>query len=60
VVKNYTIVVIEDNQYVSETLQKSLEGKYSRLEYFDDCENALNNLHKIVPDIMIIDMFCGQ
>jgi DNA-binding NtrC family response regulator len=60
VVKNYTIVVIEDNQYVSETLKKELVGKYQRIEFFDDPANALNNMHKIVPDILLMEMFCGQ
>ncbi|OGU56441.1 MAG: hypothetical protein A2X64_03250 [Ignavibacteria bacterium GWF2_33_9] len=59
-IKKYTLVVIEDNQYVKETLKQGLEGKYQRVEFFEDPDIAMNQMHKIVPDLMIIDMFCGQ
>lgn len=59
-VRNYTIVVIEDNQYIADTLLKGLKGRFSRIELFENPSDALNQLHKIVPDIMIMEMFCGQ
>jgi DNA-binding NtrC family response regulator len=59
-VKNFTLVVVEDNQYISEQLKNSLTGKYRRIEFFSDPQEAINQLHRIVPDIMLMEMFCGQ
>lgn len=57
--KNYTIVVIEDDPLVNETIKEILMSKYSRVETFTDPNEGVNQLHKIAPDLLLLDIFLG-
>lgn len=57
--KNYTIVIIEDDPLVNESVQSVLSSKYTRVEAFTDPNEGINQLHKISPDLLILDIFLG-
>lgn len=57
--KNYTIVIIEDDPLVNESVQNVLLSKYNRVEAFTDPNEGINQLHKISPDLLILDIFLG-
>jgi len=57
--KKYTIVIIEDDPLVNESVKSSLIDKYQRIETFTDPAIALNQLHRLAPDLIILDIFLG-
>lgn len=57
--KKYTIVIIEDDPLVNESVKSSLIDKYQRIETFIDPAIALNQLHRLAPDLIILDIFLG-
>ena len=57
--KKYTIVIIEDDPLVNESVKASLVDKYQRIEAFIDPAQALNQLHRLAPDLIILDIFLG-
>jgi DNA-binding NtrC family response regulator len=59
VAKNYTIVIIEDDPLVNESVQNVLLSKYTRVEAFTDPNEGINQLHKIAPDLLVLDIFLG-
>lgn len=59
-VKNYTIVIFEDNPIICDLLKEVLSQKYSRFVVFTDPSEGINELHKIAPDLILIEMFFGH
>ncbi len=57
--KKYTLVIIEDDPLVNESVKASLIDKYQRIETFIDPGEALNQLHRLAPDLIILDIFLG-
>ena len=58
--QNYTIVVIEDDPLVNNTVKDILEDKYSKVLTFTDAQEAQNELHMIGPDLILLDIFLGH
>lgn len=58
--KNYTIVVIEDDPLVNETVKDIMSSKYSRVFTFEDAQKALDEMHIISPDLVLLDIFLGH
>lgn len=58
--KNYTIVVIEDDPLVNETVNEIMSSKYSRVYTFEDAQKALDEMHLISPDLVLLDIFLGH
>lgn len=58
--QNYVIAVIEDDKLVSETVKGILEDKYTRIEVYNDADLALEELHIISPDLVLLDIFLGH
>lgn len=59
-IKNYTIVIFEDNPIICDLLKEVLSQKYSRFVVFTDPSEGINELHKIAPDLILIEMFFGH
>ncbi len=57
---NYTIVVIEDDPLVNQTVKGILSSKYSKVATFTDANQALDELHMISPDLILLDIFLGH
>ncbi len=57
---NYSIVVIEDDPLINQTVKGILNSKYERVETFTDAKEGLDNLHLINPDLMLLDIFLGH
>ncbi len=57
---NYTIVVIEDDPLVNQTVKGILSSKYSKVVTFTDANQALDELHMISPDLILLDIFLGH
>lgn len=57
---NYTIVVIEDDPLVNQTVKGILSSKYSKVSTFTDASQALDELHMISPDLILLDIFLGH
>lgn len=58
--QNYTLVVIEDDPLVNSTVKEILSAKYSRVFTFIDAEVALEELHSLTPDLILLDIFLGH
>ncbi|MDC1067925.1 sigma-54 dependent transcriptional regulator [Candidatus Kapabacteria bacterium] len=58
--KNYTIVVIEDDPLVNETVNEIMSTKYSRVYKYEDAQKALDEMHLISPDLVLLDIFLGH
>jgi DNA-binding NtrC family response regulator len=58
--KNYTVVVIEDDPLVNETVNEIMSSKYSRVYTFEDAQKALDEMHLISPDLVLLDIFLGH
>lgn len=58
--QNYTIVVIEDDPLVNETVNEIMSSKYSRVYTFEDAQKALDEMHLISPDLVLLDIFLGH
>ncbi len=58
--QNYTIVVIEDDPLVNSTVKSILEEKYNRVLTFTEPDDAINELHVISPDLILLDIFLGH
>ncbi len=57
---NYTIVVIEDDPLVNSTVKNILEAKYNRVATYLDPVKAIDELHIISPDLILLDIFLGH
>lgn len=58
--QNYTIVVIEDDPLVNQTVASILETKYTRVYTYEDAVKAQNELHIVGPDLVLLDIFLGH
>jgi DNA-binding NtrC family response regulator len=58
--KNYTIVVIEDDPLVNQTVNDIMASKYSRVYKYEDAQKALDEIHLISPDLVLLDIFLGH
>ena len=56
---NKNIVVIEDDPLVNDTIKIILSGKYENVVTFTDAGEALDKLHTINPDLILLDIFLG-
>lgn len=57
---NYTIVIIEDDPLVNATVKEILSAKYTRVFAYKDANNALEELHTLSPDLILLDIFLGH
>ncbi len=58
--QNYTIVVIEDDPLVNQTVKGILSSKYSRVHSYLEANQAINDLHSLSPDLILLDIFLGH
>jgi two-component system, NtrC family, response regulator AtoC len=58
--QNYTVVVIEDDPLVNKTVEGILADKYTRVATFTEAQQALDDLHVISPDLVLLDIFLGH
>lgn len=58
--KNYTIVVIEDDPLVNQTVNEIMSSKYSRIYKYENAQEALDEMHLINPDLVLLDIFLGH
>jgi len=58
--QNYSIVVIDDDKQVIKTIEDTLKKEYSKITSFDNSEAALDKLHILRPDIILLDTFIGH
>lgn len=50
------ILVIEDNVLNSRLMQKVLESRGMEVVIFGSAEKALNHIHKLQPDLILLDL----
>ncbi len=58
--QNYTIVVIEDDPLVNQTVKDIMAAKYKRVVAYLDAIQAQNELHLLGPDLILLDIFLGH
>lgn len=58
--QNYTLLIIEDDPLVNSTVKEILSAKYTRVLGFLDAQQALNDIHLISPDLVLLDIFLGH
>jgi two-component system response regulator AtoC len=58
--QNYTIMVIEDDPLVNQTVKDILSSKYSKVLTFTDAQKAQDELTMISPDLILLDIFLGH
>ncbi|GAB5465121.1 MAG: sigma-54 dependent transcriptional regulator [Candidatus Kapaibacteriales bacterium] len=58
--QNYTIVVIEDDVLVNNTINDILGDKYSKVVTFTDAIKAMEEFHIHTPDLVLLDIFLGH
>lgn len=57
--ENYTIVVIEDDKKVNSSIVELLSEKYEKIVSYYSSKEAFDNLHKVAPDLVLLDIFLG-
>jgi len=58
--QNYSIVVIEDDKQIVGTIENTLSKEYSKISSFDNSDAALDKMHILHPDIILLDTFIGH
>jgi len=58
--QNYTIVVIEDDKLVNDTINDILGDKYKKVVTFTDAIKAMDEFHLHTPDLVLLDIFLGH
>lgn len=58
--RNYTIAVIEDDPLVNQTVNDIMASKFSRVFTYTDAQVALDEMHIIGPDLILLDIFLGH
>ena len=58
--QNNIIVIIEDDAKILESINKALSAKYEKVLAFSSYEKALDELHLIRPDLILLDTFIGH
>ncbi len=56
----YSIVIIDDDPLVNQTVAGVLSSIYEKVLQFTDCEKALDELDLIQPDLILLDVFLGD
>lgn len=51
------ILIIDDEQAISKTLQESLEDEGFRTQAINDGNKALNTIGELIPDMVLLDIF---
>ncbi len=57
---SYTVVIIEDDPLVNTTVKEILSAKYNRVFAYKDANEALEELHTLSPDLILLDIFLGH
>jgi DNA-binding NtrC family response regulator len=57
---NYTIMVIEDDPLVNQTVKDILGARYSRVSTYTDAQKAQDEIHLVSPDLILLDIFLGH
>ena len=57
---NYTVVIIEDDPLVNTTVKEILSAKYTKVYAYKDANEALEELHTLSPDLILLDIFLGH
>ncbi|NLO18757.1 MAG: sigma-54-dependent Fis family transcriptional regulator [Ignavibacteria bacterium] len=58
--QNYTVVIIEDDPLVNQTVKDIMAAKYKRVVAYLDAVQAQNELHLLSPDLILLDIFLGH
>ncbi len=58
--RNYTIAVIEDDPLVNQTVNDIMASKFSRVFTYTDAQKAIDEMHIIGPDLILLDIFLGH
>lgn len=58
--QRYTIVILEDDPLVNETVRSVLSEKYDVVYSYTDAPTALAALETIQPDLLLLDIFLGH
>lgn len=58
--RNYTIAIIEDDPLVNQTVNDIMASKFSRVFTYMDAQVALDDMHIIGPDLILLDIFLGH
>ncbi len=56
----YTIAIIDDDPLVNSTVAGVLSGLYRNVLPYTDCEQALNDIDRVHPDLILLDVFLGD
>jgi DNA-binding NtrC family response regulator len=59
-VQDYTIVLIADDKQITDLITENLINEYKTIKVFDNQDDALDKMHIIRPDIILLDMFIGH
>ena len=58
--RNYTIAIIEDDPLVNQTVNDIMASKFSRVFTYTDAQVAIDDMHIINPDLILLDIFLGH
>jgi len=58
--QHYTIMVIEDDPLVNMTVRDIMSAKYDRVVTYTDAVEAIDELHVISPELILLDIFLGH
>lgn len=58
--KNQKIVIIDDDVQNLEKISEQLGKEYEFIKTFSDHTKALDNLHTILPDVILLNVFIGH
>lgn len=58
--QNYIIVLIEEDKTLCQKIIDLLSFKSYKIIVFNNAEDALNELHTISPDLILLDLFVGH
>ncbi len=58
--KKYTIMIIDDDPLVNNSVNGILASLYSKVVSYTDCEKALEDLESVHPDLILLDVFLGE
>lgn len=58
--QRYTIVILEDDPLVNETVKAVLSEKYDTVYSYTDAPTAISAMESIQPDLLLLDIFLGH
>lgn len=56
----YSILIIDDDPLVNSTIASILSDQYEHISSYTDCQKALQDLDRIHPDLILLDVFLGE